>query len=197
MMRIGPDAPAILLIPPLFEEMNRTRAFMAAVMRRLAETGLGSILPDLPGTGESARALAQVQWDTWRQAVGELAGLAVATVAIRGGCLLDDAAALPGWRLAPVEGSSLVRDLERSGMVSGGGAAGYDPSPSLIDALRGARPTAKPVLRTIRLGSDRGEADLKVEGPPLWRRSEPQTSAQLCSLVADDIQDWARACAGC
>ncbi len=42
LMRIGrEDAPAILIVPPLFEEMNRTRALIAAVMRRLARRGHG------------------------------------------------------------------------------------------------------------------------------------------------------------
>jgi pimeloyl-ACP methyl ester carboxylesterase len=194
-MRIGPDAPAILFIPPLLEEMNRTRAFMAAVMRGLSGAGFGSILPDLPGTGESERALSQVDWAAWREAVGELAPFAVASVAIRGGCLLDDIIALPGWRLAPVDGASLVRDLERSGMVSGGGSAGYDPSPALVDALRAASPATKARTRVVRLASDRGEADLKVDGPPLWRRSEPQSSSQLASLISEDIIAWVRQCA--
>jgi pimeloyl-ACP methyl ester carboxylesterase len=197
MMRLGPAGPAILFVPPLFEEMNRTRAFLAAVMRRLAERGLGTILPDLPGTGESVRELACASWQSWREAVAGLAEGAIATVAVRGGCLLDDAAARPAWRLAPTEGASLVRDLERSGMVSGGGAAGYSPSPDLLEALRNARPAAAAALRTVRLASDRGDADLKVEGPPLWRRSEPQTSNELSSLIASDIIQWVQTCAAC
>ena len=59
LMRIGAeDAPPILFVPPLFEEMNRTRALIAAVMRRLAAQGFGCWLPDLGGTGESERDLA-------------------------------------------------------------------------------------------------------------------------------------------
>ena len=34
-------------------------------------------------------------------------------------------------------------------------------------------------VRTLRLATDRGEADLKLEGPPLWRRAEPQNSSEL------------------
>ena len=60
-MRIGAaDAPPILFVPPLFEEMNRTRALIAAIMRALAARGYGCWLPDLPGTGESLRALGEV-----------------------------------------------------------------------------------------------------------------------------------------
>jgi hypothetical protein len=47
-MRIGAsDAPPILFVPPLLEEMNRTRALIVSVMRRLAAQGLGCWLPDL------------------------------------------------------------------------------------------------------------------------------------------------------
>ena len=194
MMRVGPAGPAILFVPPLFEEMNRTRAFMAATMRALAAAGYGSILPDLPGTGESERDLSGRSWDDWRQAVAGLGRVSFATVAVRGGCLLDDACHLPAWRLAPVDGASLVRDLERSAMVAGGGSAGYDPSPGLIEALRAARPSATASVRTVRLSSDRGEADLKLDGPPLWRRSEPQTSSELSELIARDIAEWIRRC---
>ena len=60
MMRIGAaEAPPILFVAPLFEEMNRTRALIVATMRRLAERGFGCWLPDLPGTGESERALVE------------------------------------------------------------------------------------------------------------------------------------------
>jgi pimeloyl-ACP methyl ester carboxylesterase len=195
MMRIGPDRPAILFVPPLLEEMNRTRALVAATMRRLAAAGHPCLLPDLQGTGESERPLAEATWEAWRAAIALLAGECVATVAIRGGCLLDDAAGLPAWRLAPVDGASLVRDLERSGLVGGGGAAGYDLDPHLIEALRGANPAASARSRTVRLASDRGDAELKVDGPPLWRRSEPQNSAELADAIASDIMQWVASCA--
>src|SRR5687767_1953312 len=93
MMRIG-DGPALLFLPPLFEEMNRTRALLAATMRALAARGFGCWLPDLPGTGESERALEAVSWTDWREAAAEAfkAAGAVASVGLRGGTLLDDPA---------------------------------------------------------------------------------------------------------
>ncbi|MEA3065760.1 MAG: hypothetical protein QOJ27_2212, partial [Sphingomonadales bacterium] len=72
MMRIG-TGPALLFLPPLFEEMNRTRALLAALMRRLAGEGYGCWLPDLPGTGESERPLEAVAWQDWRDAAGSAA----------------------------------------------------------------------------------------------------------------------------
>ena len=195
-MRIGPESgQPILFVPPLFEEMNRTRALIAAVMRRLAAQGYGCTLPDLPGTGESERAIEEVDWDDLREAVGAAAPAGSAIVAIRGGCLLDDVPALCRWRLAPVDGASLVRDLERSGLVAGGGSAGYAPRPELMAALRSARCAPAGPLRTVRLASDRAEADRRIDGPPLWRRSEPGNSATLADVMASDIESWVRQCA--
>ena len=197
-MRVGGDVgPPILFVPPLLEEMNRTRALIAAVMRLLAKRGYRCILPDLPGTGESPRALEEIAWNDWRHGVTRAAPAATASVAIRGGCLIDDAAdTIRAWRLAPVDGASLVRDLERAGLAAGGGSAGYSPSPALLEALRSAKPSPLPGARIVRLANDRGEAHLKLEGPPLWRRSEPGTSAALASAIAADIDTWIGQCAG-
>jgi pimeloyl-ACP methyl ester carboxylesterase len=194
MMRIGdPAAPALLFLPPLLEEMNRTRAFLAGVMRRVAAAGYCCRLLDLPGTGESARALEEIGWQDWLNAARAAAEGALATIAVRGGCLLDAGLAPRAWRLAPVEGASLVRDLERAGLVAEGGGAGYTPSSELLGSLRGAVPTGE--ARTVRLATDRAAADRKVEGPPLWRRSEPQNSSELTETVASDIVEWIGRCA--
>src|SRR5687768_16236691 len=114
-MGIGtPHAPPILFLPPLFEELNRTRQLIAGVMRRVAARGSGCSLPDLPGTGESKRPLKAISWEMWRNAVkaaAEQLGRGerlVAVASIRGGCLLDDAVpAACAWRFAPVSGASL------------------------------------------------------------------------------------------
>jgi hypothetical protein len=75
--------------------------------------------------------------------------------------------------------------------------AGYAPSPSLRAELEAALPEPEARLRTVRLASDRGEADAKVAGPALWRRSEPGTSAALAEALAADLAGWAKTCAGC
>ena len=211
LMRIGPaDGRPILIVPPLLEEMNRTRAFIATLMRLLASDGFGCWLPDLPGTGESERALKSCGWDDWRhavvassQAVAAMSGQRPLVLSIRGGALLDDAAgALQTWRFAPVEGRSLARDLVRTSMVKPDDLksasidlAGYRLSEALFGALGEARPPAAATLRIVRLASDRGEADLKVEGPALWRRSEPSNAPALAELLASDILSWSDRCA--
>lgn len=197
--RVGSaDARPILFLPPLFEEMNRTRALVIAAMRGLAERGFGCWLPDLPGTGESERPLEFCHWEDWREAahaaaehVGERSGQAVVVASLRGGCLLDDnLGASRHWRFAPVEGTSLNRDLARSGLVGGGNSAGYEPCPELMAALGTASPAPVAPLRTVRLASDRADADAKLAGPALWRRSEPGTSSELSDAIASDITKW-------
>ena len=196
MMRIG-EGPALLFLPPLFEEMNRTRALLAATMRALAAEGFGCWLPDLPGTGESERALEDVSWQDWSDAAAAAfaAAEAVATIAVRGGALLDEAAPRR-WRFAPATGASLARDLGRAGLMTEGGG-GYSPSDGLLAELAAAEPEGSAEVRTIRLATDRAEADLKLEGPPLWRRAEPQTSSELAQAMASDILQWARRCDAC
>ncbi len=196
MMRIG-SGPALLLLPPLFEEMNRTRALLATVMRALAAQGFGCWLPDLPGTGESERALEEVSWEDWRDAAAAAFGAAgaVAAIGIRGGALLDGAAPAR-WRFAPATGASLARDLARAGLMTEGGG-GYAPSEALLAELAQAEPAAGGEVRILRLSTDRAEADLKLEGPPLWRRAEPQNSYELADAMASDVSQWVRACGLC
>ena len=203
MMRIGPrEAPPILFVPALFEEMNRTRALTAAAMRALAAGGHGCWLPDLAGTGESEASLASVEWEDWRhdvtaaaEHVEGAAGAKPLAVSIRGGALIDDCAAAIGWwRLAPVAGASLVRDMERAGLA-GVEWAGYAPAAALREALSGAVPAEAAPLRVARLASDRSPADARLEGPALWRRSEPGSSADLAAAIAADVASWWSQCA--
>jgi alpha-beta hydrolase superfamily lysophospholipase len=203
LMRIGAeDAPAILFVPPLFEEMNRTRALLAGVMRRLAAQGFGCWLPDLSGTGESEQELSEAGWDDWRHDVTSAATFVTGkagkplVAGVRGGVLLDDGAAARGWwRFAPVDGLALQRDMVRAGLA-GVEWAGYEPSDALKAGLAGATQKDVKPLRTVRLDTDAQPADLKVDGPALWRRSEPGTSDALADALAADLATWSRACAG-
>jgi pimeloyl-ACP methyl ester carboxylesterase len=205
LMRIGEaEAQPILFLPPLFEEMNRTRAFLVELMRRLARRGFGCWLPDLPGTGESERRLPETRWADWREAAasaGEEASRAAGRqpliVSVRGGCLLDDGVtAAHRWRFAPVAGESLARDLTRAGLVSGTEYAGYRPDQELMESLSAAIPAQLELVRIVRLASDREHADIKVEGPALWRRSEPGNAPELALALANDLEHWAKQCAG-
>lgn len=205
LMRVGRRGdPPILFVAPLFEEMNRTRALLAATMRRLAAQGFDCWLPDLSGTGESVHPLEQVTWDDWRHdvaAVGDAAAVAAGAlplvVSLRGGVLIDDACRARGWwRFAPVKGASLARDMERAARAGGAEFGGYPASPGLRAALSAAEAITVAPLRTVRLESDALPADFKLEAPALWRRSEPGTAPALTEAMATDIAAWSQACGG-
>lgn len=192
------SGPEILFVPPIFEEMNRLRATIAIAMAMLGDRGFCCTLPDLPGTGESERPLQDVRWSDWMSMIGAVAPHAVMTVAIRGGTLLDH---IPptgvAWRLAPVTGASLIRDLERAAHAGGAPLGGYPAAPELVEAIRSAEPQPVSRLRTVRLDTDRGDAELKIRASAMWRRSEPAASHDVARIMADDITNWARACGIC
>ena len=122
MLRFGPDAgPVAVVAQPLFEEANRTRAFAVTICRALAKRGVASVLPDLPGQGDSL-----VPLETLSNAVdiGEGFEAAVETqrkqgrrvysAAIRSGALVDFMADVAGaWHFAPQDGQDLLRQLTR------------------------------------------------------------------------------------
>lgn len=91
---------AALFAPPFAEEMNRTRRLMSLAGQRLAARGIASLLPDLPGTGDSPLPFRDATWEGWRAALAACAahlaeqGFGVRLVGIRlGGLLAADALA--------------------------------------------------------------------------------------------------------
>ena len=202
--------PQILIIPPLFDEMNRLRRVLASAMRDLAGSGVGSMLIDLPGCNESGAALEMQSLDSWRGAVAACAAQLGAThiASIRGGALVDDGAvALPHWRLAPVKGSSLLKTMIRTriaGEKEAGNAvteaqllaqaerepielAGNLLSPAMVAQLALAEPAVVAHLTERKLGED-------IIGSPLWLRAEPQDDAAMAANVAVDLDRWSVSC---
>ncbi len=57
---------AVLYLPPFAEEMNRARRMAALLGRRLAQSGVGCLVLDPFGTGDSAGDVAEARWDLWR-----------------------------------------------------------------------------------------------------------------------------------
>jgi hypothetical protein len=204
MLRVGAaDAPAVVVAPALFEEANRMRAFTLALMRALAGHGLASVLPDLPGQGESLWPTERATLSAWRAAFAAVVGVVapVAVVAIRGGALVNDGAR-SHWHLAPIQGADLLRDLKRL-IATGRPDIGDGPmriagnlvSPALLDELGGAGAGDGGRLRTVRLDTDPRPADRKVAGAPLWRLAEPGNDPPLAAMLAADIADWTASCA--
>ncbi len=94
-----PDVPCkgqVLVVPPLFEEMNKSRRMLALVSAELRNQGFETIIPDLTGTGESWGDISDATWlgwlddlDTvhnWMSANSEATPLYI--LSIRAGCLL-------------------------------------------------------------------------------------------------------------
>lgn len=204
----------ILIIPPFFEEMNRTRRLLITAMRTLDEARIGTILPDLPGQNESLVPDSGISLAMWGAALERLAaqsGVIIDMVAaIRSGAMLDDAVdCARRWRFAPEDGPTLLRQLVRTRLAADREAgistskavllaqarqenmefAGVQMTPALIEELESATLPAHDV-RTVLLEGSAGPADTYVSGKPLWRQSEPQEDHWLAQQIAADMAGW-------
>ena len=210
-----PDAPRkILIIPPLFDEMNRVRRMLVGAMRDLAARGVATYLPDLPGCNESLALMPEQDLAIWRTAMALAAQRLGAThvAAIRAGALVDDSIALPHWRLAPVKGASIIKMMMRT-RIAGDKEAGVVTSmddliaeaqisrvelsgnllnSKMVEQLGEAEPVAMPNIRTVTLGDG---ADM-IAGSALWLRAEPQDDAAMCAAIAADLDRWSVSCGG-
>ena len=222
MLRFGPaSGPVVVAAMPLFEEANRTRAFIVTIMRQLASRGFAGALPDLPGTGESIIETEQASLSHWIDAFTAATSAlrayheSVHVIAFRGGALLDrEAGADTRWHLSPLDGQTTIRDLGRIALAAAKEAGtSFDPatlttpgapieiagnrlSRKLLAEIERATPSTVTPLRTVRLASDPLTADRHVPGAPLWRRSEPDNDVALAALLADDIAGWIASCGG-
>lgn len=208
----GAPRATVLIIPPLFEEANRTRRTLVLAMRALAARGFAAAMPDLPGQNESLVALESVDLDMWQNALAEVAKTIdgpVLVASVRGGALIDHRVkAAAWWRLAPVGGASLLRTLLRARVSADREAgvtsslesltdtakreplllAGNRLSPAMIAQLGSAEAQPVEPLRNVALGAD------GIAGTPLWLRAEPGEDAAMAETIADDIADWGAAC---
>jgi hypothetical protein len=209
MLRFGPDTgPKVIAALPLFEEANRTRQFLVTILRALAANGIGSVLPDFPGTGESIVITADARLLDQREAYTALAqqlGSRTCAICVRSGALLDTQATLSSrWQLAPQTGGELLRDLERTRIAATRPApaedreyAGNHLSRDMLADLPDATPYAgESPTRIVRLHTDPRPADVKYPSPPLWRRSEPGNDVELAQRLATDIAQWIASCEG-
>lgn len=216
-LRFGPDdAPRLLILPPLFDEANRVRHLMVECARALAELGIASLLPDLPGCNESTVPLENAGISLWQAALmacAEQLGPVSHVASLRGGSLIDGALGdLPRWRLAPVKGGQLLRTMLRTriasdreaGIASNSEAlmesaraqgielAGNSLSPCMIRELDVAAPSDGRAIRLVRFADDPLDADGRIAGAPLWLRAEPAHDPAMAMAMAHDIADWMR-----
>lgn len=188
----------IIIIQPIFEEANRCRRLLASVTRGLAANGIGSVLPDLPGTGESRTDISTISFSDWQAALSAVAEAVqpVVIASLRGGALLDGGLAAKGyWRFAPETGARIVRDLKRTQLSGSALYAGHAISDDFLAALEAASIPPSTPLRTLRLESDAGDADAKIAGSPLWRRAEPGDDPALAAALVADLTEWVKQCA--
>lgn len=126
------SATAAVFVPAFAEEMNKSRRMFTLAAEALANRGIGSLVLDLHGTGDSAGNFADARWERWRSDIQHAgAWLAarghqrIVLVGLRMGALLalDVASALPEvarivlWQ--PVlSGESLVTQFLRTDVVA-------------------------------------------------------------------------------
>lgn len=196
----------ILIVPPLFDEMNRCRRMLVQAMRWLAERGTGSFLVDLPGCNESLTSLEKQSLSTWREAVGAAATQFGAThiASLRGGALVDDGAVnLPHWRLAPAKGSSLLKTMIRTRIAGDKEAGKATSEAALIEAAKaGPIELAGNMLSTAMVAelastepAEVAQLTLRilgqdVPGSTLWLRAEPQDDPAMSTAIAADLDQW-------
>ncbi len=203
----------VMLVPPLFDEMNRMRKMLVDVMRSLESIEVGSFLPDLPGTNESPVAPEQVTLSDWQRAIQACAQQhEISHIAsFRGGALT--VTAMQGaehWIFSPAKGATILRTMLRT-RVAADRESGLQTSLADLTAQAEARPLELagniigselfaqlnaaeiPDLknrRIVRLESENKPADIQIPGSALWLRAEPDDDPALSSNIAEDIARW-------
>lgn len=200
----------ILIIPPLFDEMNRVRRMLLEAMRVLAMRGSSSLLPDLPGCNESSADMSVQTVASWQEAMAAAASELNAThvASLRGGALIDGAIDLPHWRLAPVKGSSLLKTMLRTRIAADKEAgkattaeqlmaeartspielSGYLLGHVMLDSLDKAEPVVLADAREVALSD--------IDGSPLWLRAEPGDDPTMSAGLAAALDSWSATCGG-
>ena len=87
--------PVVLVLQPLFEELNMTRRYINSICSELASRGYATILFDLSCTGDSTGDCEEANWSTWIEDVNTVCRALTKQnysdyylLAVRGGCLL-------------------------------------------------------------------------------------------------------------
>ncbi len=209
----APSARRVLLVPPLFDEMNRMRKMMVDVMRSLHALEISSFLPDLPGTNESLIALERVTLSDWQKAIEACAQQhQISHIAsFRGGSLtIANMKAADHWILSPVKGATILRTMMRTKVAADREAglntgladltaqakagplelAGNIIGSELFSQINAADIPGLKNQRVVRLESDNKPCDAQIAGSALWLRAEPEDDLTMSSAIAQDIAGW-------
>jgi hypothetical protein len=187
----------VLVLPAWFDEGNKLRHFTVEVMRRLDGAGIDAFLPDLPGCNESLAPLAEQSVATWSAAALATAEHFSAShvLAIRAGAMIAPAS-LPGWRYAPLAGSSQLRALLRARVLASREAGRDEDRETLLAEGRerglelGGYPLGGAMIADLADGelpptpSQRDIAQGDVGGGALWLRAEPDHDPKQADALA-------------
>ena len=94
---------SVLFVPPFAEELNRCRAMVAIQARAFSQIGIGTLILDLRGTGDSEGDFVDATWESWR---GDLQRGVHWLRSQAGGCTT-----LWALRLGAVLASQVARDV--------------------------------------------------------------------------------------
>lgn len=208
------QARPLLVIPPLFAEMNRCRKLLSDVCIDLIKKDFSGWVIDLPGMGESEADPDNLTLRHWHQAVDEAADQigAQGIIALRGGAILGQRSlATSRWTLAAMDGPGIIRELLRLRLASDreSGASstiasltematvrgieigGYWLSPALFSDLQLAvSPDSHQIFRAKLATAPVDGTPDGVIGEPLWRRAEPGRSLPMAQAMAISIAAW-------
>ena len=197
---LGPSgASRLLVLPAWFDESNKLRHFTIEIMRKLAEAGIASVLPDLPGCNESAASLSAQDLEGWREAAKQAASQLQCShmLTIRAGANI--APDLPGFSYAPLAGKSALRALLRARTISAKEAGREEKAADLLELgkaegieLAGYQLGARMIsqLADANLPSDSSLLEIKqaeIGGGGLWLRMEPDHDAAQAEALAKRI----------
>ncbi len=70
----APASAAVLMLPPIGEEMNKARRMLSLQAQNLAHRGVVAILPDLYGLGDSEGTVADASLEIWRADLEHICG---------------------------------------------------------------------------------------------------------------------------
>ena len=164
----NPALAPVLLLPPLLEELNKSRRQLNQLALALQAAGRGVLLVDWSGTGDSGAELADVTWSHWQAEVAQARAFLAERYrqppilcALRGGALLlPEHPDCDWWLCAPVldgqqqltqwlrlklmaarmAGDNLTSDQLMAQIAAGGvEIAGYWLTSALVEPMRRVR----------------------------------------------------------
>lgn len=209
---VGSCRGRVLYVPPLAEEMNKTRRMAALQARALADEGFAVLQPDLLGCGDSSGDFSEATWAAWLEdlecAHGWLSSHACGpdwVWGLRAGCLLagELGERLPDpinylfWQ-APSSGKTVLQQflrLKLAGEVLEGSAR------QGMDAIRSSLAAGQPVevagyLLSPGLASGLEASQLKpprLPGRLAWLELSTREGASLSPVGARLADQWREA----